>query len=167
MSFRARGLLAADCVASARDLRSALAGAGQVPDVVQTVVSGNVRPNALLKMRLTGVDAYLRPELGGYGSDHCRWPSLLGVVWEKARTRRNLAVDPGRTVVVAGSTEVAEGALELGATVIAVASGGLSGAVRAGPAAQVVPDLEAAADVLTRDALSVLLPAARGARRRR
>lgn len=47
----------------------ALAALGRSPGVVQTVLTGTIRPNAVAKLRAFGLDRYLDLSVGGFGSD--------------------------------------------------------------------------------------------------
>jgi len=53
-------------LAGATEALQALAGIG---GVVQSVLTGSSRPNAALKLRAFGLDRYLDPDIGGFGSD--------------------------------------------------------------------------------------------------
>ena len=55
---------------------SALAG------VEQTVLTGNIAPNALLKLAAFGLDRYLDLEVGAYGIEHSDRRSLLPLAWK-------------------------------------------------------------------------------------
>lgn len=49
--------------------REALAAVSRLPGVIQTVVTGSIKPNAAEKLRAFGLDAYLDLSIGGFGSD--------------------------------------------------------------------------------------------------
>ena len=49
--------------------REALAATSQLPGVIQTVLTGTIRPNAAHKLRAFGLDGYLDLSIGGFGSD--------------------------------------------------------------------------------------------------
>src|SRR6266540_4270729 len=49
---------------------AALQALQRPPDVVQSVLTGNVKPNAILKLRAFGLDRYVDFDIGAYGSDH-------------------------------------------------------------------------------------------------
>jgi phosphoglycolate phosphatase len=44
-----------------------LAALQAMPEIVQSVLSGNMKPNALIKLSAFGLDGYLDFEVGGYG----------------------------------------------------------------------------------------------------
>ncbi|MBM0232573.1 hypothetical protein JNW91_12295 [Micromonospora sp. STR1_7] len=86
------------------------------PGLRQGVVAAAVRPNALLKLRATGLDRHLS---GGraYGSDDCRWEVLVGLALARSATAAGV-------VVVTGGAELGAAARRAGATVVAVAPAG-------------------------------------------
>jgi phosphoglycolate phosphatase len=91
--------------------------------VVQSLLTGNVQPNALLKLASFELDDYLDFEVGGFGSDHHHRPSLVEVARTKAEAKygTNFA---GPATVLVGDTplDVAAGCAG-GARVVAVATG--------------------------------------------
>ena len=80
---------------------AALAALGRRPDVVQSLLTGNVEANALVKLAAFRLDGYLDFEVGGFGSDHRHRPSLVGVARRKAEQKYGLAFDG---VTTAGRT---------------------------------------------------------------
>lgn len=67
------------------DLLTAL---GAVEGVRQTLLTGNLAPNAAVKVRTFGLDAHFDAEIGAYGSDHADRECLVPVALERARARR-------------------------------------------------------------------------------
>jgi phosphoglycolate phosphatase len=101
----------------------ALAALGREPGVVQSLLTGNVEPNALLKLASFGLDGYLDFEVGGFGSDHRHRPSLVDVARGKAERKYGTAFDATATVLVGDTPlDVAAGRAG-GARVVAVATG--------------------------------------------
>src|SRR5215467_9449223 len=47
----------------------ALAAVGRLPMLVQTLLTGGIRPNAIEKLRAFGLERYVDTEIGGYGSE--------------------------------------------------------------------------------------------------
>jgi phosphoglycolate phosphatase len=47
----------------------ALVALSRLPGVIQSVVTGTIKQNAGLKLRAFGLDRYLDPDIGGFGSD--------------------------------------------------------------------------------------------------
>ena len=103
--------------------REALAALGRTEGVVQSLLTGNVEPNALLKLASFELDGYLDFEVGGFGSDHHHRPSLVEVARTKAE-RKYATAFPGPATVLVGDTplDVAAGRAA-GARVVAVATG--------------------------------------------
>jgi len=102
---------------------AALAALGRIPGVVQSLLTGNVRDNAVLKVAAFGLDRYLDVEVGGFGSDHRHRPSLVEVARRKAERKYGSAFDATATVLVGDTPlDVAAGRAG-GARVVAVATG--------------------------------------------
>jgi phosphoglycolate phosphatase-like HAD superfamily hydrolase len=108
----------------------ALPGAREVLDalhgrrgVVQSLLTGNVQPNALLKVASFGLDGFLDFEVGGFGSDHRHRPSLVDVARDKAERKYGTAFAATATVLVGDTPlDVAAGRAG-GARVVTVATG--------------------------------------------
>ena len=45
----------------------AVAAVGSLPSVIQSVLTGTIRPNAVLKLRAFGMEGFFDLEIGGYG----------------------------------------------------------------------------------------------------
>jgi phosphoglycolate phosphatase-like HAD superfamily hydrolase len=103
--------------------RETLAALGRTEGVVQSLLTGNVQPNALLKLASFELDDYLDFEVGGFGSDHHHRPSLVEVARTKAEAKYG-ADFAGPATVLVGDTplDVAAGRAG-GARVVAVATG--------------------------------------------
>jgi phosphoglycolate phosphatase-like HAD superfamily hydrolase len=102
---------------------AALAALGRIPGVVQSLLTGNVRDNAVLKVAAFGLDRYLDVEVGGFGSDHRHRPSLVEVARRKAERKYGSAFVATATVLVGDTPlDVAAGRAG-GARVVAVATG--------------------------------------------
>ena len=103
--------------------RETLAALGGTDGVVQSLLTGNVQPNALLKLASFELDGYLDFDVGGFGSDHHHRPSLVEVARTKAERRYGTAFDGTATVLVGDTPlDVAAGRAG-GARVVAVATG--------------------------------------------
>src|SRR4051794_27531719 len=63
--------------------REALSAVRRLPGAVQSVITGSIQPNAIVKLTELGLDRYLDFEIGGYGSE--TYPK--GALIELARTR--------------------------------------------------------------------------------
>ena len=103
--------------------RETLAALGRTEGVVQSLLTGNVEPNALLKLASFELDGYLDFEVGGFGSDHHHRPSLVEVARTKAEAKYGTAFAGPATVLVGDTPlDVAAGRAG-GARVVAVATG--------------------------------------------
>jgi phosphoglycolate phosphatase-like HAD superfamily hydrolase len=84
------------CLGGEAALRSLSALAG----VEQTVLTGNIAPNALLKLAAFGLDRYLDLEVGAYGIEHSDRRRLLPLAWKHQRELRGVDYDPDETWIV-------------------------------------------------------------------
>jgi phosphoglycolate phosphatase-like HAD superfamily hydrolase len=103
--------------------REALVALAKTDGVVQSLLTGNLQPNALLKLASFELDGYLDFEVGGFGSDHHHRPSLVEVARAKAERKYGTGF-AGTATVLVGDTplDVAAGRAG-GARVVAVATG--------------------------------------------
>jgi phosphoglycolate phosphatase len=120
----------------------ALVALGREPGVVQSLLTGNVEPNALLKLASFALDGHLDLEVGGFGSDHRHRPTLVDVARRKAERKYGTAFDATATVLVGDTPlDVAAGRAG-GARVVAVATGPYTvEELEAAGADAVLPDL--------------------------
>lgn len=94
------------------------------PGYVSTVVTGNLKPNALLKLEAFHLDGFLDTEIGGYSSDNDHRPALVAVAQERAQAKHGTtAFSRSNTVIIGDSLEDVRTGLEGGAPVIGIASG--------------------------------------------
>jgi phosphoglycolate phosphatase-like HAD superfamily hydrolase len=120
----------------------ALKAVGAEPDLVSTVLTGNLEANALIKLRVFGMDRYVDASVGGFSSDDAHRPALVAVAQRRAGERYGSSFDVHSTVIVGDSLEDVRTGLEGGARVIAVASGTTAADRLAEAGADVVlPDL--------------------------
>ena len=96
--------------------------------VVQSVLTGNSKPAAMLKLRAFGLDGYVDFEIGGYGSEAYPKGTLLRVARQRASEKHGLSFDENVTVYVADSPRDVDAARIGGARSLAVASGRASAA---------------------------------------
>ena len=134
-------------------VREALVAVGDSPAFHQSLLTGNIEPNAELKLAAFELDGLVDLEIGGYGSDHGTRSELVGVARQKAHAKRGFDVAAGDTVVVGDTPLDVDAARAAGTRVVAVASGPYPAAelAQASPDA-VLPDMRDTAAVL--DALS-------------
>ncbi len=109
--------------------------------VLQSLLTGNIKPNARLKLSAFGLERHLDLEVGSYGSDHELRPNLVDVARAKALRKHGLRFSPDDTVLVGDTPLDVAAGREGGARVVAVATGRYD--------AQTLKD--AGADVVLRD----------------
>ena len=102
---------------------AALAALSRTPGVVQSVLTGNVKPNAILKLATFGLDRYINFEVGAYGSDDGNRPNLVRLARQRASRLLKLDVDESTMVIVGDSLRDVEAGRVGGARVVAVATG--------------------------------------------
>jgi phosphoglycolate phosphatase-like HAD superfamily hydrolase len=121
------------------------------PGVVQSVLTGNIEPNAQVKLAAFGLDSLMDLEIGAYGSDDRMRGQLVDVARRKARELRGVEAE----VVLIGDTPLdVAAALEGAARAIGVASGSYDeDDLREAGAHAVLPSL-ADVDEVVRAALS-------------
>jgi len=116
-------------------------GAGQVR-VVQSVLTGNVRAMAEMKLGALALDAHLDLEIGAYGESHEVRAELVHLARDNAARRYGTDFSGPATVLVGDTPLDVAAALETGARVVAVATGGTTAArLAASGAHAVLPDL--------------------------
>jgi phosphoglycolate phosphatase-like HAD superfamily hydrolase len=102
--------------------REAIERLAAEPGVLQSLLTGNIEPNAALKLAAVGLVDHLDLEVGGYGSDHRVRAELVLIAREKARAKYGVEIGAHETVLVGDTPlDVAAGE-EAGARVVAVAS---------------------------------------------
>ncbi|MFI0218239.1 HAD family hydrolase [Streptomyces lydicus] len=114
--LRNEGVLMPGAVAALRAVHTRI---GLVP----TVVTGNLKPNAILKLEAFELDRFVDVEIGGYASDDDNRPALVATAQQRARAKHGTTFDRSNTVIIGDSLEDVRTGLEGGAAVIAVASG--------------------------------------------
>jgi phosphoglycolate phosphatase-like HAD superfamily hydrolase len=101
----------------------ALAALKGGPSVVQSVLSGNILPNAFVKLEAFGLDEYLDFDVGGYGSDDIVRANLVGAAQHKARAKYGVTFDRASTLLIGDTPRDVEAGLKGGAQVLGVATG--------------------------------------------
>ncbi|MGW1006454.1 HAD family hydrolase [Streptomyces sp. NPDC002520] len=115
------------------------------PGYVSTVLTGNLKPNALLKLQAFDLTGFVDTEIGGYSSDNDHRPALVAVAQNRAQAKHDAAFTRANTVIIGDSLEDVRTGLEGGAPVIGVASGKTSAAELSSAGAELV--LESLEDV--------------------
>jgi len=122
--------------------REALDAVAAQTGTVQSVLTGAIRPNAVIKLGAYRLDTHLDLEIGGYGSEIYPRATLLQVARGRAGEKHGVVFDEDATVYIADSTRDVEAAQIGGARMIGVASGRSTAAeLRAAGADVVLDDL--------------------------
>jgi phosphoglycolate phosphatase len=123
-------------------VEAALGRLAAVPDVVQTVLTGNVAANAAVKLGAFGLERWLDLEVGAFGSDDGDRNRLVPVALGRVAERRGRRFEAEDVWVVGDSANDLACARASGARCLLVGTGGAAaGALEAlGPDA-VLPDL--------------------------
>lgn len=119
---------------------SALKAVHEQSHCAPTVVTGNLKSNALLKLEAFGLDAFLDTEIGGYSSDDEHRPALVAVAQRRAQAKLGAAFTRSNTVIIGDSLEDVRTGVEGGASVIGIASGKTTARELASAGADVVLD---------------------------
>ncbi|MER6169073.1 HAD family hydrolase [Streptomyces violaceorubidus] len=112
------------------------------PRAAQSLLTGNLRPNAHRKLAAFGLDRLVDFDAGAYGSDHPVRARLVAVAQRRASDRYGMRFGPEDTVLVGDTLRDVAAGVEGGARVVAVATGndGAEELLAAG-AETVLPDL--------------------------
>jgi phosphoglycolate phosphatase len=128
----------------------ALAAVAKLEGAAQTVLTGNSKPNAMLKLRAFGLDGYVDFDTGGYGSEAYPRGTLLRVARQRAADKLHVPIGELPTVYVADSPRDVGAARVGGARSLAVGSGRASAAeLRDAAPDAVLPDLTDTAGLIT------------------
>jgi phosphoglycolate phosphatase len=103
--------------------KEALAAVARLPGMIQSVLTGTIRPNAIIKLRAFGLDGLLDLEIGGFGSEAYPKGTLLRVTRSRAAESCGVSLGEEATVYVGDSPRDVAAARIGGARAIAVASG--------------------------------------------
>jgi phosphoglycolate phosphatase-like HAD superfamily hydrolase len=129
--------------------RAAVAEVGGLPGVVQTLLTGAIKPNAIAKLHAFGLDRFFDTEVGGYGSEVFPKGALLLNARGRAAEKYGVEFTEAVTVYIGDSTRDVAAALMGGARSVAVASGRSSSAeLRDAGADIVLADLDDTANVV-------------------
>jgi phosphoglycolate phosphatase len=129
--------------------REAVAATLTLPGVVQSVLTGSIRPNAVAKLQAFGFEQFLDLEIGGYGSEVYLKGAQLLETRRRAAAKYGAEFGPGSTVYLADSGRDVEAAGIGGARCVAVASGrSTASELRAAGADVVIDDLSDVAAVV-------------------
>ena len=124
----------------------ALAAVGKLDGVVQTVLTGTSKPNALLKLRTFGLESFFDFSVGGFGSEPYPKGALVRVARLRTAEKYQVNLDEHACVYIADSVRDIQAAIIGGAAAAAVATGRSTVAeLRAAGAGTVLADLTDAA----------------------
>jgi phosphoglycolate phosphatase len=129
--------LAAVLVRAYADAREELAGAGRAlpgaretlaalaacPGVYQSVLTGNLREVARVKLEVFGLDRHLDLSAGAYGDDDPDRAKLVAVAQQRAAQRTGVAFDGDATTLIGDTPNDVAAGLAAGVRVIGVATG--------------------------------------------
>ena len=120
------------------------------PDVIQSVLTGNTRPAAEIKLRTFGLDRHLDLDVGAYGTDDDDRPNLVKIARQRAEAAHGVPFDTVSTVLIGDTPNDVAAARNGGARIVAVTTGNDSAEdlARAG-ADTVFEDLTQTDDLLT------------------
>ncbi|MGH9080771.1 MAG: HAD family hydrolase [Acidimicrobiales bacterium] len=104
-------------------VEAVLRALSEADSVEQTVLTGNIAPNAVAKLAPFGLDRYLDLEVGAYGSDHADRRSLLPLAWRLQRELRDTHYLPAETWIVGDTPRDFDCARAGGAHCLLVATG--------------------------------------------
>lgn len=104
----------------------ALAALSAVPSIIQSILTGNIAPNAHAKLSAFNLDRWVDLEVGGYGSDDIIRANLVNTSRQKVLKKYGTAFDRLSTILIGDTPLDVKAAREGGARVIAVATGAYS-----------------------------------------
>jgi phosphoglycolate phosphatase-like HAD superfamily hydrolase len=103
--------------------REALAAVARLPGVIQTVLTGTIKPNADEKLRAFGLDTYLDLAIGGFGSDVCPKGTAIVRSLALAAEKYGVQLAASNSVYVADSVRDVAAAKVGGVRCVGIASG--------------------------------------------
>ena len=122
--------------------RDTLATLQVTPGVIQSVLSGNIKPNAITKLSVFSLDGYIDFEVGGYGSDDPARDKLVAFARDRASAKHGVQIGKANTVLIGDTLRDVRAGRNGGAHVVGVATGPDSmDALRREGADMVFPDL--------------------------
>src|ERR1700683_5254218 len=114
---------------------AALRALSQRPEVTQSVLTGNTRPAAELKLAAFGLDGYVDFDIASYGTDSDTRADLVAIARDRTAARTSLQFTPDTTLIIGDTPDDVTAARDGGARIIAVATGSYSTAELAGAGA--------------------------------
>ncbi|MEU3355166.1 haloacid dehalogenase-like hydrolase [Streptomyces sp. NPDC037389] len=121
---------------------AALQAVRNAPHLIPTVVTGNLRDSARIKLEALGLARHIDLTVGGYGSDDPHRPALVPLAQHRAAAAYANMFTRQNTVIIGDSLQDVRTGIEGGARVIGVASGTTSAEhLEREGADHVIPDL--------------------------
>ncbi len=114
--LRAQGVLMPGAAAALRAVHDH-------PSLIPTAVTGNLKPNAVLKLAAFDIDGLLDTEIGGFASDDPHRPALVAIAQRRAQAKYGTVFTRSNTVIIGDSLEDVRTGLEGDVPVIGIASG--------------------------------------------
>jgi phosphoglycolate phosphatase len=128
----------------------ALRALAEYPGVIQSVLTGNTRPAAEIKLQTFDLDRYLDLDMGAYGTDDDDRPNLVKIARQRAEQAHGVRLDAATTVLIGDTPNDVAAARDGGARIIAIATGSDSAEELASAGADTVfKDLTQTDDLLT------------------
>lgn len=122
-----------DRIAELRERGRALPGAGDAlralsnrPGMLQSVLTGNTRSAAELKLSAFGLDPYLDMDAAAYGTDSDVRAGLVAIARQRADSRTGRTFGPGTTILIGDTPADVTAARQGQARIVAVATGSYS-----------------------------------------
>jgi phosphoglycolate phosphatase len=91
---------------------------------LQSVLTGNLKANARVKLAAFGLDRYLDLEVGAFGSDEEERKRLISVALRRAEELRGWRLEPGDVWIIGDTPRDLDAARAAGARCLLVATGG-------------------------------------------
>jgi phosphoglycolate phosphatase-like HAD superfamily hydrolase len=104
-------------------IERALASLAELGHVRQSVLTGNLREVAVIKLKALGLDRSVDLRIGAYGSDAVERAALAPFAFERAARILGLEIGGGDTAIIGDTPRDVEAARAVGALAIGVATG--------------------------------------------
>ncbi|MGH3801346.1 MAG: HAD family hydrolase [Pseudonocardiaceae bacterium] len=104
-------------------VQDTLTGLARSPIVHQSVLTGNLRDVARIKLEVFDLDHYLDLNAGAYGDDDPERPTLVAIAQQRAAERTGVMFGNDATVMIGDTPQDVEAGLVAGVRVIGVATG--------------------------------------------
>lgn len=121
------------------------------PAIHQSVLTGNLREVARIKLEVFNLHHYLDLASGAYGDDHPHRPTLVAIAQQRANDRTGVHFANNATVLIGDTPKDVEAALTSGVHVIGITTGKTNAdELRAAGAHDVTNNLDECREVLRR-----------------